>query len=165
MPDKLRNNTMEIALIADDQKKELMTQFCIAYCGILSKHEICATSITGKYVQDATGLKVERLLTGSHGGSQQIASRIAYDEIDLLLYFRETSPENINDETDNNILRLCDIHNVPVATNIATAEILVRALDRGDLDWREIINPKSSYNQRKRLLEREPRMRRRRDSQ
>jgi len=144
---------MEIALIADDQKKELMTQFCIAYLGILSKHELCATSITGKYIEDATGLKIERLLSGSHGGSQQIASRIAYDEIDLLLYFRETSPENINDETDNNILRLCDLHNVPVATNIATAEVLVRALDRGDLDWREIINPKSDYNQRKRISE------------
>ena len=148
---------MEIAIIADDQKKELMTQFCIAYWGILSKHELCATSITGKFIEDATGLKIERLLTGSHGGSQQIASRIAYDEIDMLLYFRETSPENINDETDNNILRLCDLHNVPVATNIATAEVLVRALDRGDLDWREIINPKSAYNQRKRAMEREPR--------
>jgi len=156
---------MEIAIIADDQKKELMTQFCIAYCGILSKHELCATSITGKFIEDATGLKIERLLTGSHGGSQQIASRIAYDEIDMLLYFRETSPENINDETDNNILRLCDLHNVPVATNIATAEVLVRALDRGDLDWREIINPKSAYNQRKRAMEREPRSRRSRQSQ
>ena len=152
---------MEIAIIADDQKKELMTQFCIAYCGILSKHELCATSITGKFIEDSTGLKIERLLTGSHGGSQQIASRIAYDEIDMLLYFRETSPENINDETDNNILRLCDLHNVPVATNIATAEVLVRALDRGDLDWREIINPKSEYNRRKRAMEREPRSRRR----
>ena len=156
---------MEIAIIADDQKKELMTQFCIAYCGILSKHELCATSITGKFIEDATGLKIERLLTGSHGGSQQITSRIAYDEIDMLLYFRETSPENINDETDNNILRLCDLHNVPVATNIATAEVLVRALDRGDLDWREIINPKSAYNQRKRAMEREPRGRRSRQSQ
>ena len=140
---------MEIALIADDQKKELMTQFCIAYCGILSKHDICATSITGKYVQEATGLKVERLLTSSHGGIQQVASRIAYDEIDLLLYFRETTPDNLHDENDHNILRLCDIHNIPVATNIAMAEVVITALDRGDLDWREIVNPHSALNMAK----------------
>ncbi len=152
---------MEIAIIADDQKKELMSQFCIAYCGILSKHSLCATSITGKYIEDATGLKIERLLSGSHGGAQQIASRISYDEIDVLLFFRETSPENVNDENDNNLLRLCDLHNVPVATNIATAEIIVRSLDRGDLDWREIINPKSEYNQKKRQTEKAIRPRRR----
>ena len=146
---------MEIALIADDQKKELMTQFCIAYCGILSKHGICATLITGKYVEEATGLHIERLLSSEHGGLQQIASRISYDEIDMLLYFRETSPENVNDESDSSLLRLCDLHNVPVATNIATAELLVRALDRGDLDWREIINPKSEYNVKKRLYAKE----------
>jgi methylglyoxal synthase len=143
---------MEIAIIADDQKKELMTQFCIAYCGILSKHSLCTTGITGKYIENATGLKLERLLSGAHGGSQQIASRISYDEIDMLLFFRETTPENIDDEIDNNLLRLCDLHNVPVATNIATAEILVRALDRGDLDWREIVNPKSEYNYRRRMM-------------
>ena len=83
---------MDIALIADDTKKELMTQFCIAYCGILSKHHICATSITGKYVQEATGLEIEKLLPGSHGGAQQITSRISYNEIDVLLYFRSTTP-------------------------------------------------------------------------
>ena len=84
---------MDIALIADDTKKELMTQFCIAYCGILSKHHICATSTTGKYVQEATGLEIEKLLPGSHGGEQQITSRISYNEIDVLLYFRSTTPK------------------------------------------------------------------------
>ena len=79
---------MEIALIAHDTKKELMTQFCIAYCGILSKHNICATATTGKYVADATGLSITRLLAGEQGGEQQIASRISYNEIDVLLYFR-----------------------------------------------------------------------------
>ncbi len=145
-----RNGSMEIALMADDKKKELLAQFCIAYCGILSKHSLSATGTTAKYVSDATGLKIEGLLSGEHGGAQQIASRISYDEIDLLLIFRDSSPESVYDETDSNILRLCDIHNVPIATNIATAEILVRALDRGDLDWREIINPRSEYNIRKR---------------
>ncbi|HHW24683.1 MAG TPA: methylglyoxal synthase [Clostridiales bacterium] len=143
---------MEIALMAADNKKELMTQFCIAYCGILSNHNLCATGITAKYVSEATGLRIERLLSGAHGGAQQIASRISYDEIDLLLYFRDTSPEAQNNEIDMMLLRMCDIHNVPVATNIATAEILVRALDRGDLDWREIVNPRSEYNRRKRAM-------------
>ena len=143
---------MDIALIADDTKKELMTQFCIAYCGILSKHNICATSITGKYVQEATGLEIEKLFPGSHGGTQQIASRISYNEIDVLLYFRSTAPDRTVDENENALLRMCDMHNVPVATNIATAEVLICALDHGDLDWREIVNPRSDYNRRRRGL-------------
>lgn len=140
---------MEIAIIADDTKKELMTQFCIAYCGILSKHSLCATSTTGKYISDATGLNIEKLLSGAHGGEQQIASRISYNEIDILLYFRSTNPKPTVSETEYNLLRMCDIHNVPVATNIATAEVLITALDHGDLDWREIVNPRSAYNRRR----------------
>ncbi len=139
---------MQIAIIAHDTKKELMTQFCIAYCGILSKHNLCATSITAKYISEATGLEIEKLMTGEHGGEQQIASRIAYDEIDVLLFFRSTSPasyESYNAE-EFELLSMCDRHNVPVATNIATAEVLICALDRGDLDWREIVNPHSNYN-------------------
>ncbi len=127
---------MDIALIADDTKKELMTQFCIAYCGILSKHHICATNVTGKYVQEATGLEIEKLLSGAQGGEQQVASRISYNEIDVLLFFRSTTPNHILNENESNLLRMCDVHNVPVATNIATAEFLICALDHGDLDWR-----------------------------
>ena len=141
---------MEIALIAEDTKKELMTQFCIAYCGILSKHNLCATSTTGKYIEEATGLHVEKLLSGEHGGEQQIASRVSYNEIDILLYFRSTISTPAFDEEEYMLLRMCDIHNVPVATNIATAEVLICALDHGDLDWREIVNPKSDYNRRRR---------------
>ncbi len=143
---------MDIALIADDTKKELMTQFCIAYCGILSKHNLCATSITGKYIEEATGLKIEKMLPGSHGGAQQITSRISYNEIDVLLYFRSTSTSMELDEIDYNLLRMCDVQNIPMATNIATAEVLICALDRGDLDWREIVNPRSDYNKRRRGL-------------
>ena len=139
---------MEIAIIAHDIKKELMTQFCIAYCGILSKHNLCATSITAKYISEATGLDIERLLTGEQGGEQQIASRISYNEIDILLFFRDTRPDAIPDEGELELLKLCDRYNVPVATNIATAEVLVTALDRGDLDWREIVNPRSAKNQK-----------------
>lgn len=142
---------MDIALIADDTKKELMTQFCIAYCGILSKHHICATSSTGRCISDATGLQIERLLAGEHGGEQQIASRISYNEIDVLLYFRSTMPKgSAAEDASSNLLRMCDVHNVPVATNIATAEVLICALERGELDWREVVNPRSDYNRRRR---------------
>lgn len=144
---------MEIAIIADDKKKELLTQFCIAYCGILSNYNLCATGVTGKYISEATGLKIERMLSGENGGLQQISSRIACDEIDMLIFFRDTTPEYSSageEDFVQTILRLCDLHNVPVATNIATAEVLVRALDRGDLDWREIVNPRSAYNLTKR---------------
>ena len=135
---------MEIAIIADDTKKELMTEFCIAYCGILSKHSLCATSITGKYIAEATGLQIEKMLSGAQGGTEQIAQRISYNEIDLLLFFRATSMRQTVYESDNDLIRLCDMYNVPVATNIATAEVLVMALDRGDLDWRELVNPKNN---------------------
>lgn len=139
---------MEIAIIAHDTKKELMAQFCIAYCGILSKHNLCATSITAKYISDATGLNIERLLTGEQGGEQQIASRIAYNEIDVLLDFRDTRQTDFVDPVEHELFRMCDMYNIPVATNIATAEVIITALDRGDLDWREIYNPRSAYNQR-----------------
>ena len=132
---------VQIAIIADDTKKELMVEFCIAYCGILSKHSLCATAITAKYISDATGLKIEKMMTGSQGGSEQISARISYNEIDLLIFFRSTTDADMYHLTEHDLLLMCDKNNVPVATNIATAEILVRALDRGDLDWREIVNP------------------------
>ena len=133
---------MDIAIIAEDNKKELMAQFCIAYCGILSRHHLCATHITGKYISDATGLEIETFLAGSSGGTEQIASKIAYNEIDLLLLFRDPLTAKPNEPNEANLLRLCDVYNIPVATNIATAEALIHALERGDLDWRDIINPK-----------------------
>ena len=132
---------MNIALIAHDTKKELMVQFCIAYCGVLSKHNLCATGTTGKMVAEATGLNVQRYLSGSQGGDQQIASRIACNEIDLLLFFRDPINAKPSEPNEMTLLRICDVHNVPVATNIATAEALIHALERGDLDWRDIVNP------------------------
>lgn len=133
---------MEIAIIASDKKKELMTEFCIAYCGILSRHNLCATGITGKYISEATGLEIEKLLAGSHGGQQQIASRIAFNEIDLLLIFRDTASDEEYLDSEASIIRMCDVQNIPVATNIATAEALIMALDRGDLEWRSLVNPR-----------------------
>ena len=130
---------MTIALIAHDAKKELMVQFCIAYCGILSRYNLVATGGTGKIVTDATGLKITSFLSGSQGGSQQIASRIGCDEIDLLLLFRNPLDPKPHEPDEHSLLRLCDVHNIPVATNIATAEMLIHGLERGDLDWRDIV--------------------------
>ncbi len=132
---------MTIPLIAHDAKKELMVQFCIAYCGILSRYNICATGTTGKNVSEATGLPIQRYFSGAQGGAEQIAARISCNEIDVLLFFRDPNSKNQAEENDMTLLRLCDVHNVPVATNIATAEALIMALERGDLDWREIGNP------------------------
>lgn len=134
---------MNIALIAHDAKKELMAQFCIAYCGILSRHNICATGTTGKIVAEATGLKIQRYLSGSQGGDQQIGSAIACNEIDLLLFFRDPLTAKPHEPKEETLLRLCDVHSVPVATNIATGEALIHSLARGDLDWRDIVNPKN----------------------
>lgn len=120
-----------------------MVQFCIAYCGILSRHSLSATGTTGKLVSEATGLPIQCYLSGSQGGDQQIASRIACDEIDLLLFFRDPITPKPHEPNENNLLRLCDVHNIPIATNIATAEALIHALERGDLDWRNIVNPSS----------------------
>ncbi len=137
---------MEIALIASETKRELMAQFCIAYCGVLAKHNICAPKMTGKNVAEATGLPVEELLTDTEGGREQISSRVAYNEIDILLYFRDynASPEEML--KDALLIRECDRSNIPTATNLATAEAIITALDRGDLDWRNFLNPKSEYN-------------------
>jgi methylglyoxal synthase len=132
---------MNIALIAHDAKKELMVQFCIAYCGILSRHNLLATGTTGKLVSEATGLDITKFLSGSQGGDQQIASRISYNEIDLLLFFRDPITPKLEEVNEVTLLRLCDVHNIPMATNIATAEALIHALERGDLDWRDLVNP------------------------
>lgn len=132
---------MNIALIAHDSKKELMVQFCIAYCGILSRHVLCATGTTGKMVEQATGLSIQRYLSGSQGGAQQISARISCNEIDLLLFFRDPLTPKAHEPNERDLLRLCDVHNIPVGTNIATAEALIHALERGDLDWRQIVNP------------------------
>ena len=133
---------MNIAISAHDAKKELMMQFCIAYCGILSRHKLFATGTTGKLVSEATGLEINCFLSGEQGGDQQIGSLIACNEIDMLLVFSDPLDPKEHEPNVSSLLRLCDVHNVPAATNIATAEALIHSLDRGDLDWRDIVNPK-----------------------
>ena len=134
---------MNIALIAHDKRKELMIQFCMAYCGILSKHNLCATGTTGKLVADATGLKIERYLAGMQGGEQQISARVSYNEIDMVLFFSDPQSSDLDPDLKY-INQMCDQYNIPFATNAATAEILIHGLERGDLDWREIVNPRGN---------------------
>ena len=133
---------MTIAILAHDSRKELALQFCTAYSGILSRNTVIATGTTGRMLAQATGLPVHCYLSGKLGGIQQIAARVACDEVDLVLFFRDPLKAE-NGSSEQNLLRLCDMHNIPIATNVATAEILVRGLDRGDLDWRDIVNPKN----------------------
>ena len=136
---------MNITLMAHDKKKELMVQFCTAYKSVLSKHNLSATATTGRLVAEATGLPVTLYLSHNQGGHQQVDARTAYNEIDLVLLF--TDPNNSDPWEDQQVvqtLHLCDAHNVPMATNLATAEMLILGLQRGDLDWREMIRRKRS---------------------
>ena len=134
---------MNLALMSHDRRKELMVQFCIAYCGILSKHTVCATNTTGKRVAEATILPVNLFLAHEHGGIQQIGARIAYNEIDMVLFFTEPQSDDLDDDV-RYIRKLCDQYNIPLATNVATAEMLILGLERGDLDWRDIVSPKTA---------------------
>ena len=133
---------MNIALMAHDHKKDLMAQFCTAYAGILSHHEIFATNTTGHVVAEATGLNIHCFLSYAHGGSQQIGARFAYNEFDLVLFFRDPNSDDMDADVSY-ISRLCDQNNIPFASNIATAEMLILGLARGDLDWRLMTNPRT----------------------
>ena len=133
---------MNIALMAHDNKKELMVQFCTAYAGILSRHTLCATSVTGKMVSEASGLPIHLFMARIHGGAEQIGARISYNEIDMVLFFCDPANPQYNDSLTY-ITKLCDQNNIPFATNVATAEMLVLGLARGDLAWRDIVNPKT----------------------
>jgi methylglyoxal synthase len=129
---------MNIGLIAHDSKKTLMQNFCIAYRGILSKHNLYATGTTGRLIEEVTNLSVRKYLAGPLGGQQQLGAQIAQNDLDALIFLRDPSERRSQEPDINDVIRLCDMHNIPVATNLATAELLVLALDRGDLDWREM---------------------------
>jgi len=128
---------MEIALIAHDRKKELMLQFCTAYCGIFAGHSLCATNTTGQLIAEATGLPITLYLSCHQGGDQQIGARIAYNELDLVIFLSD--PDEPDQRSVIELSQLCDKYNIPFASNVATAEMLVHGLKRGDLDWREIV--------------------------
>lgn len=129
---------MNIALIAHDNKKKLMENLCIAYRHILNKHTLFATGTTGRLVEDAANLSVHKYLAGHLGGEQQLGSQVANNDIDVVIFLRDPVAPKSYEPNINGILRLCDVHNIPLASNLATAEILLLALDRGDLDWRKI---------------------------
>ena len=129
---------MRIALIAHDAKKKLMQNFCIAYRGILSRHQLFATGTTGRLIEEVTNLNVHKHLAGHLGGMQQIGAQIEQNEIDLLIFLRDPLSPERHEPDVNNVVKLCDMHNIPMATNLATAELLIKSLDRGDLEWREM---------------------------
>ncbi len=132
---------MNIALMAHDRKKDLMTQFCFAYKSILEKHTLCATNTTGNQIIEATGLPVTLYMHANQGGVQQIGARITFNEIDMVIFLCDPQNKSGYQEV-NNIERLCDQYQIPFATNIATAEVLILGLQQGYLDWRDIVNPK-----------------------
>ena len=137
---------MNIAFLAHDKKKELMVQFCTAYKSILNKHNLFATATTGRLVGDSTGLPITLLLSHKQGGHQQIYARIAYNEIDLVLLFSDpNSVDAWEDSQTIETIRHCDRHNVPIATNLASAEMLIMGLQRGDLNWREMYHTKPKF--------------------
>lgn len=130
---------MNIALIAHDNKKKLMENLCIAYRHILSKNSLYATETTGRQVEETSNLTVHKYLAGHLGGVQQLGSQVAHNDIDLVIFLRDPVAQNHNEPDIDSLMRLCDIHNIPLASNLATAEALLLALERGDLDWRKIV--------------------------
>ena len=130
---------MNIGLIAHNAKKKLMQNFCIAYRGILSKHELYATGTTGRLIEEVTNLNVHKYLAGHLGGAQQLCSQIEHNQIDMVILLRDPHKPSSNEPDISNVMRLCDTYNIPVATNLATAELLIKALERGDLDWRQYV--------------------------
>ncbi len=129
---------MNIGLIAHESKKKLMQNFCIAYRGILSKHTLYATGTTGRLIEEVSNLSVHKYLAGNLGGEQQIGALIEQNEIDLMIFLREPLSADLHKPDINYIGKICDVHNIPVATNLATAELLIKSLDRGDMEWREM---------------------------
>ena len=127
---------MNIGLIAHDAKKKLMQNFCIAYHGILSKHELYATGTTGRLVEEVTNLSIHKFLAGPLGGEQQLAAQIENNQIDLVIFLQDPLHPKSTEPDLFKVIKLCDVHNIPLASNLATAELLVKGLDRGDMEWR-----------------------------
>ncbi len=130
---------MNIGLIAHDTKKKLMQNFCIAYRGILSKHTLYATGTTGRLIEEVANLNIHKYLAGHLGGTQQMAAQIEHNEMDLVIFLRDPLTVKKHEPDVNNVVTLCDVYNIPLATNLATAELLIKALDRGDMEWREVV--------------------------
>jgi len=129
---------MNIGLIAHDAKKKLMQNFCIAYRGILSKHKLYATGTTGRLVEEVTNLTIHRYLAGHLGGTQQLGAQVESNDMDLVIFLRDPLNPKSHEPDVNNIVKLCDTHNIPLATNLATAELLIKAMENGDFEFRDV---------------------------
>ena len=129
---------MKVGLLAHDSKKKLMQNFCIAYRGILTRHELYATGTTGTLIEEVTNLKIHKFLPGETGGVRQLTSQIEQGKLDMIIFLRDPSPEYDGEPDLSSVIRLCDMYNIPIATNLATAELLIHALERGELEWRDV---------------------------
>lgn len=127
---------MRIALVAHDQKKEDLIQFVTAYKSILIEHELYATGTTGTRIIDEVGLNIFRYKSGPLGGDQQIGSAIANNEMDMVIFFRDPLTAQPHEPDVTALIRLCDVYQIPLATNMGTAEILLKGIEQGFLDWR-----------------------------
>jgi methylglyoxal synthase len=137
---------MKIALIAHDKKKNDMINFTVAYTEILLEHTLFATGTTGSKINEATSLPINLLQSGPLGGDQQIGALIAENELDLVLFFRDPLTAQPHEPDVSALMRLCDVYQIPLATNLASAELFIKSLERGDLDWRRIIDERESEN-------------------
>ena len=129
---------MNIGLIAHNSKKKLMQNFCIAYKGILNKNQLFATGTTGRLIEEVTNLSIHKFLAGHLGGDQQLCAQIEHNQLDLVIFLIDVETPSLHEPDSNNICMLCDMYNIPLATNLATAELLIKSLERGDMEWREI---------------------------
>ena len=129
---------MKVGLLAHDSKKKLMQNFCIAYRGILTRHELYASGTTGTLIEEVTNLKIHKFLPGETGGVRQLTSQIEQGNLDMIIFLRDPSPEYDGEPDLSSVIRLCDMYNIPIATNLATAELLIHALERGELEWRDV---------------------------
>lgn len=131
---------LKIAFIAHDRKKDEMVNFVTAYEHVFEGHHLYSTGTTGQRIMEGTNLKIHRFMSGPLGGDQQIGALVAENEMDLIIFLRDPLMAQPHEPDINALLRLCDVQGIPLATNIATAEILVKALDRGDFAWRELVH-------------------------
>jgi methylglyoxal synthase len=130
---------MNIALIAHNQKKPIIINFALAYKHVLEKHNLFATGTTGQLISEETGLSIHRFQSGPLGGDQQIGAMIANNEMDMVIFFRDPLTAQPHEPDVSALIRLCDVHQIPLATNISSAEIFIHGLDRGDMDWRKVL--------------------------
>jgi methylglyoxal synthase len=133
-------NIMNVVLIAHNRKKDLLIRFCEAYSVILKKHTLFSTEEFARTISEVVDCHVNSFLTKNRGGYQQIASRVVCNEMDFLVFFKDPLSSNVQEVGEAEIIRLCDLHSVPIATNMATAELIILGMERGDLDWRLVMS-------------------------